>query len=819
MLDEQLFSLLDDGLGALGWAQERAALAACRERYEAGQYFVAFIGQYSAGKSYLINNLLGRDLLPQGRVETTPLLTYIRYGAEEGARLCYLDGRTEEVPLSEVRTIIQNGDGGRWGLAAVEHMEISIASDLLRQGMILLDTPGVNTVIERHERLLAQSLALASSILYVTHGTPSAVDMDKLELLAHGGGPLSFVRTHCDEINEAEERYADVVAAEERILVDFGIMERLDERFYISNLPDSPYFSGIASIRAMLEEKGADVRASLAEDTARRLHVMAHAVVEALGAQEEILAAGEEERAAEIRQRQEVLEREARRLETLLNERQEHLRKEADACQKEIVRDLRQYIGDAAERAAEHIAATGAEVRTDEQMRAALQREMQQILRSAYERIGHHVDPLLRGVNAGEIPTEMALPALELPAAEHYAALVEEQDSRHDDLQRQLAHLQANRAALEEELAQYDPAELSALDEELQGLEREIAAACDEYQELGSYRPQMVVAEEADTSGAEIGRRIGNILDWAMILVPVAGEAKGATTALANAPKAAGALAKVAPMTAKVSAVLSKGQPVAKAVIDVAKIRRVGAAAVKTVGQAARMAKEGAKAALTAEEVKAGGIKVLQKYKELKDLAEGANAPASLLSWLTLEYWGEQIGRQFDHPPRYRENLAYRAEFQANKRRLEQEMRRKKEALYRIQLERGRYADERQRKQALRESLEIDAQELEREIEARAQEWHVAAEKKVRQEWKRACAKYCREQLKKHLAQALEEHLADLSARLTAYQASRFLPLEERLRAQRDACDALLKMPPGEAEEKLRRIRHIRDALQKAMEA
>ena len=30
MLDERLFSLLDGGLGALGWAQERAALAACR---------------------------------------------------------------------------------------------------------------------------------------------------------------------------------------------------------------------------------------------------------------------------------------------------------------------------------------------------------------------------------------------------------------------------------------------------------------------------------------------------------------------------------------------------------------------------------------------------------------------------------------------------------------------------------------------------------------------------------------------------------------------------------------------------------------------
>ena len=85
MVDERIFTLLDEGMNELAWEAEREDLRVCMERYKAGMYFVAFIGQYSAGKSYLINNLLGRELLPQGTVETTPL--YPLRGRGEGASI------------------------------------------------------------------------------------------------------------------------------------------------------------------------------------------------------------------------------------------------------------------------------------------------------------------------------------------------------------------------------------------------------------------------------------------------------------------------------------------------------------------------------------------------------------------------------------------------------------------------------------------------------------------------------------------------------------------------------------------------------------
>lgn len=41
------------------------------------EYMVSFMGQFSAGKSYLINNLIGKPVLPVHRSETTACQSYV----------------------------------------------------------------------------------------------------------------------------------------------------------------------------------------------------------------------------------------------------------------------------------------------------------------------------------------------------------------------------------------------------------------------------------------------------------------------------------------------------------------------------------------------------------------------------------------------------------------------------------------------------------------------------------------------------------------------------------------------------------------------
>lgn len=163
-MDEKIFLTLCAALEELNDVDALEELRSIKERVDSGNFFVAFIGQYSAGKSSLINNLLGRQILPGGRIETTPILTYISYGTQEGGRLFYLDGDTEDIDLEAVMDITQTNKASR-KLEEIEHMDIFLNESLLADGMILLDTPGLNTLIRRHENLLANSMSLASANL------------------------------------------------------------------------------------------------------------------------------------------------------------------------------------------------------------------------------------------------------------------------------------------------------------------------------------------------------------------------------------------------------------------------------------------------------------------------------------------------------------------------------------------------------------------------------------------------------------------------------------------------------------------------------
>lgn len=68
------FGLLQQAAEQLNWAEEKRQLEELEQQEQERNFFVAFVGRYSAGKSCLINNLLGRELLPHGTTETTTAL-------------------------------------------------------------------------------------------------------------------------------------------------------------------------------------------------------------------------------------------------------------------------------------------------------------------------------------------------------------------------------------------------------------------------------------------------------------------------------------------------------------------------------------------------------------------------------------------------------------------------------------------------------------------------------------------------------------------------------------------------------------------------
>jgi GTP-binding protein EngB required for normal cell division len=74
----------------------------CLEQDEIG---VAVLGRFKAGKSSFLNDFLGRGILPVG-VPVTAVVTEIRYGAREQARVHHRDGRSQEIPLDRIGVYI-----------------------------------------------------------------------------------------------------------------------------------------------------------------------------------------------------------------------------------------------------------------------------------------------------------------------------------------------------------------------------------------------------------------------------------------------------------------------------------------------------------------------------------------------------------------------------------------------------------------------------------------------------------------------------------------------------------------------------------------
>jgi hypothetical protein len=92
------------------------------------------VGQFSRGKSTLMNALLGADLLPTGIVPLTSVITTVRYGSRKQVVLTFVNsGSRREVPLAKLAEYVtQQANPGN--VKNVACAEIELPVELLRRG-------------------------------------------------------------------------------------------------------------------------------------------------------------------------------------------------------------------------------------------------------------------------------------------------------------------------------------------------------------------------------------------------------------------------------------------------------------------------------------------------------------------------------------------------------------------------------------------------------------------------------------------------------------------------------------------------------------
>jgi len=183
---------------------QSARLDMLRRRLESGSLTVAVIGQFKRGKSALINAMLGEDLLPVGIVPVTSAVSKISYG-DGTAAVSFMNGLVKNIKVDEIETYVneQMNPQNALGVASVS---LSLPSDFLDEGLILVDTPGVGSVHKNNSATAYNFVKESDAVVFVlSPDSPiNEIELDFLSRTKAYAGKFFFAINKTDIVSEEE---------------------------------------------------------------------------------------------------------------------------------------------------------------------------------------------------------------------------------------------------------------------------------------------------------------------------------------------------------------------------------------------------------------------------------------------------------------------------------------------------------------------------------------------------------------------------------------------------------------------------------------
>lgn len=141
---------------------------------------IAVTGRSKAGKSTLINALIGYELAPTDSSERTQVTTFYQYGPEPKITVHTPHGTAQNVPVSNLDSNTVR-DLQNWQPDEIARLDIEVPAPGL-QAISFIETPGVSSseVRDTGRSALAQILSEADGVLYLTR-YPHQADLQFLQ--------------------------------------------------------------------------------------------------------------------------------------------------------------------------------------------------------------------------------------------------------------------------------------------------------------------------------------------------------------------------------------------------------------------------------------------------------------------------------------------------------------------------------------------------------------------------------------------------------------------------------------------------------------
>lgn len=272
-------------LGAL--AEERGSVgvaAAAGElmgKLEAERFLVVVVGEFKRGKSTFVNAFLGEAVLPAAVVPLTSVVTTVTWGPTPDAVLEFLDARSERVHVSELdRYVTERGNPEN--RLHVRRAAVRYPAPALRDGVFLVDTPGVGSVYRHNTDAAYAFIGEADAAVFLTTVDPpiSETEVRFLHDVRQEAAKIFFVLNKVDYLSAEERQEAirftcDVVSrALGREVEVFPMSARDALRAKEAGDEVGLEASGFAAFERrfqafLLEQKGLAILASVSADCAK----------------------------------------------------------------------------------------------------------------------------------------------------------------------------------------------------------------------------------------------------------------------------------------------------------------------------------------------------------------------------------------------------------------------------------------------------------------------------------------------------------------------------------------------------------------------
>ena len=176
-----------------------------REKLETETFNLVVVGQFKRGKTCLVNALMGAEILPVAVVPLTSIVTILEFGDELKVRVFFQDGRVDEIgrdALPDYVTEIGNPRNAR----KVKEVVVTYPSAYLRNGVRLVDTPGVGSVYLHNTDAAYEYLPRSDAAIFLLSVDQPAgrAELDFLKDVRKYADRIFFLLNKIDYLSEGE---------------------------------------------------------------------------------------------------------------------------------------------------------------------------------------------------------------------------------------------------------------------------------------------------------------------------------------------------------------------------------------------------------------------------------------------------------------------------------------------------------------------------------------------------------------------------------------------------------------------------------------